>query len=82
MGIMITYHEYNTPVYNMHKNVGAHYTRQNTVGKVVIVSLFTQMLGLATFFLSFQVTGLMMNPSLHNPEECKLFHSCHLENGS
>ena len=28
MGIMITYHGYNNPVNNAHKNVGAHYTRQ------------------------------------------------------
>ena len=35
MGIMITYHgynnKYNYPMYNMHKNVGGHYTQQNTV---------------------------------------------------
>ena len=35
MGIMITDHGYNNwynnPVYNAHKNVGAHYTWQNTV---------------------------------------------------
>ena len=35
MGIMITYYGYNNgynnPVYNVHKNVGAYYTRQNMV---------------------------------------------------
>ena len=34
---MITYHEYNNgynnPVYNAHKNLGVHYTWQNTVEK-------------------------------------------------
>ena len=24
MGVMITYHRYNNPVYDVHKNVGAH----------------------------------------------------------
>ena len=37
MGIMITDHGYNNwynnPVYNAHKNVGAHYTWQNTVNR-------------------------------------------------
>ena len=28
---MISNHGYNNPVYNAHKNVGAHYTWQNTV---------------------------------------------------
>ena len=27
MGIMITYHEYNNPMYNVHKNVGTYYTQ-------------------------------------------------------
>ena len=35
MGIMITYHGYNNghnnPMYNVYKNGGAHYTRQNMV---------------------------------------------------
>lgn len=31
MGIMFTYHGYDNPGYNMHKNVGGHHTRQNTV---------------------------------------------------
>ena len=35
MGIMTTYHgsnnEYNNPMYNAHKNVGAHYMQQNMV---------------------------------------------------
>ena len=31
MGIMITYDGYNNPVYDAHKNVGAHYIWQNTV---------------------------------------------------
>ena len=31
MGIMITYHGYNSPMYKMHKNVDARYTQQNTV---------------------------------------------------
>ena len=35
MGIMITYHGYNNgcnnPMFNVHKNVGAHYTWRNMV---------------------------------------------------
>ena len=31
MGIMITCHGYNNPMYNAHKNVGAHYEQQNMV---------------------------------------------------
>ena len=31
MGIMITYNGYNNLMYNEYKNVGAHYTQQNTV---------------------------------------------------
>ena len=30
MGIMNTYHGYNNPMYNAHKNIGAHYAWQNT----------------------------------------------------
>ena len=30
MGIMNTCHGYDNPVYNVHKNMGARYTRQNT----------------------------------------------------
>ena len=34
MGIMVTHHGYNNgynnPIYNAHKNAGAHYTWQNT----------------------------------------------------
>ena len=29
MGVMITYHGYNNPVYNAHRNVGVHCTWQN-----------------------------------------------------
>ena len=32
MGIMIRCHGYNNPHYNVHKNMGVHYTWQNTVG--------------------------------------------------
>ena len=40
MGIMITYHGYNNPLYNMHRKVGVHYTQQNTAfeGKNCFVS--------------------------------------------
>ena len=31
MGIMVTYHRHNNTMYNVHKNVGAHYTWQNVV---------------------------------------------------
>ena len=31
MDMMITYHGYDNPVYDAHKNVGAHYTRQTMV---------------------------------------------------
>ena len=31
MGIMSTYHGCNSPVYNVHKTVGVHYTQENTV---------------------------------------------------
>ena len=31
MGIMITHHGYNNPVYSVHKTAGVHYTQQNTV---------------------------------------------------
>ena len=39
MGMMITYHGCNNPVYNAHKNVGAHYTRQNTVGASQVLTI-------------------------------------------
>ena len=32
---MITYHGHNNPLYKAHKNVGAHYIRQNTVKHAV-----------------------------------------------
>ena len=31
MGVMITYHGPNNPVYNVHTNVSAHYTQPNMV---------------------------------------------------
>ena len=41
MGIMIAYHghnnDYDNLVYNVHKNVGVHYTQQNTVLSNVFV---------------------------------------------
>ena len=44
MGIMTTYHGYNNPVYNAHKNVGVHGTWQNMVVFVfnMIFSVFSQ----------------------------------------
>ena len=35
MGIMITYHRYNNPMYNVHKNVDAHYIWQNMGSKII-----------------------------------------------
>ena len=43
MGMMIMYHgynnEYNNPIYNVHRNVGVHYTWQNMVIRHVLSAL-------------------------------------------
>ena len=35
MGIMITYCGHNNPVYNVHENMGTHYTQEHTATHIV-----------------------------------------------
>ena len=48
MAIMITYHGYsnghNNPMYNMHKNVGAHYTWQNVAFEKIMEENFPNLI--------------------------------------
>ena len=39
MGIMITYHGYNNPMYNTYKNVGVYHTWQSMVIKLGISNI-------------------------------------------
>ena len=37
VGVMITYHRYNSPMYNMHKNMGVHYIQAKYIKQIFIV---------------------------------------------
>ena len=45
MGILIIYHGYNNPMYNVHKNMSAHYTQQNTVITTESTTNITRFMG-------------------------------------
>ena len=49
MGIMITYHGYNNPIYNAHKNMGAHYTWQNPVFKKKKIKTMNNKMAINTY---------------------------------
>ena len=59
MGVMNTYHGYNNgynnAMYNAHKNVGAHYTQQNTV------ILFYACFCLKMPYLMYTIHSLILN---------------------
>ena len=58
MGIMITYHGYNNghnnPMYNVHKNAGAHYTQEHIIHSKI------QYLGRQNILQLYLVEGLVL----------------------
>ena len=75
MGTMITYHGYNNLMYNAHKNVGMHYTRQSTG-----TSLPAWKLGVAIFWLLWLMKCMWEEPISITDEASRAcvvsFHVC------